>query len=161
MADHILTMPPPPTEVAVQAVASPLERIRESELWRMVRFGAVGAVGTVVNLAVMAVALHFGAHYVLAAVLAAEVSIVGNFLLQERFVFADGRRSQSWGRRFVQALSFNNLEALLRLPVLVALVHLLQMPEIGAQALTLAAAFLLRFWFMSNVVYGRPSRQGR
>jgi dolichol-phosphate mannosyltransferase len=161
MVDHGLSVAPRPAAFAAQVVAVPLGRRRASGLWRMLRFGIVGAVGTVVNLAVMAGALHLGVHYVLAAVLAAEVSIVGNFLLQERFVFADGRHGQSWVKRFVQAVSFNNLEALLRLPVLIALVEFLLIQEVAAQAMTLAVAFLLRFWFMNSVVYGHPSRPGR
>jgi putative flippase GtrA len=119
----------------------------------MARFAAVGATGTVVNLAVMAALIAAGGHYVVAAIVAAEVSIVGNFLLQERFVFQDRTGGTRLRRRFVQAVGFNNLEALARLPLLIGLVELLLLPEVLAQALTLAAAFLLRFGFMSYVVY--------
>jgi putative flippase GtrA len=128
---------------------------------RMARFAAVGATGTVVNLGVMAALLAAGSHYVLAAIVAAEVSIVGNFLLQERFVFQDRRSASSLKRRFLQAVGFNNLEALARLPLLVLLVELLRTPEILAQALTLAVAFLLRFTFMSRVVYRAPLKTRR
>lgn len=123
---------------------------------RMSRFAAVGVLGTVVNLAVMAVLVHSHTfHYVLAAMVAAEVSILFNFLLQERFVFQDMRDGSTWGHRLGQHLLFNNAEALVRLPALVLLVQVLRLPSVPAQGLTLGAAFLLRFLFMSRVVY-RP-----
>jgi putative flippase GtrA len=160
---------PPPTGVpgvGVPGVIAPAGRSggfvdRAAGTVRMARFALVGATGTVVNLAVMAALLAAGSHYVLAAIVAAEVSIIGNFLLQERFVFQDRRGASSLRRRFVQAVTFNNLEALARLPLLVLLVELLALPEIVAQASTLAAAFLLRFTFMSRVVYRASMTSGR
>lgn len=92
---------------------------------RMTRFAAVGALGTIVNLAVMAVLVGGIAdlNYVVAAVVAAEISILHNFLMQERFVFRDLRDGVNrWPRRLVQHLAFNNVEALIRLPFLVLLV---------------------------------------
>jgi dolichol-phosphate mannosyltransferase len=126
---------------------------------RMSRFAAVGALGTVVNLAVMALLLGpFGFGYVAAAVVAAEVSILHNFLLQERFVFADLRDGvHRRGRRLAQHLAFNNLEALLRLPFLVLLVETMHLYALLAQALTLAVAFVARFLFASRVVYRSPA----
>jgi dolichol-phosphate mannosyltransferase len=126
---------------------------------RMSRFAAVGALGTVVNLAVMALLLGpFGVGYVAAAVVAAEISILHNFLLQERFVFADLRGGMHRrGRRLAQHLAFNNLEALLRLPFLVLLVETMPLYALLAQALTLAVAFVARFLFASRVVYRSPA----
>ena len=123
---------------------------------RMSRFAVVGALGTVVNLAVMALLVGglFDLNYVLAAVIAAEVSILHNFLLQERFVFGDLRDGvHSRFRRLTQHLAFNNLEALLRLPFLVLLVETMHIYALLAQALTLAVAFVARFLFVSRVVY--------
>ncbi len=124
---------------------------------RMSRFAAVGALGTLVNLAVMAALVHVKmAHYVAAAMVAAEVSILFNFLLQERFVFRDLRDGSTRRRRLGQHLLFNNAEALVRLPFLVLLVQALHAPSVLAQGVTLGCAFLARFLFMSRVVY-RPS----
>jgi dolichol-phosphate mannosyltransferase len=125
---------------------------------RMARFAAVGALGTVLNLAVMASLVHsLSAHYVLGSIVAAEVSILSNFFLQERFVFRDlrgGARSQ--GGRLLKHLAFNNAEAALRLPFLVILVQLLHVPSVLAQAVLLALAFIARFLFASRVIY-RPA----
>lgn len=127
---------------------------------RMTRFAAVGALGTVVNLLVMAALLHgvFDVDYVVAAVSAAEISILHNFVLQERFVFRDLRDGvNSLRGRLVQHLLFNNAEALIRLPFLILLVEMLHVWPLYAQVITLAIAFTARFLFASRVVY-RPNR---
>lgn len=127
---------------------------------RMPRFAAVGALGTVVNLLVMAALLHgvFDVNYVVAAVSAAEISILHNFVLQERFVFRDLREGvNSLRSRLIQHLLFNNAEALVRLPFLILLVEMLYVWPLHAQAVTLAIAFTARFLFASRVVY-RPTR---
>ncbi|WP_461172240.1 GtrA family protein [Arthrobacter sp. Z1-9] len=125
---------------------------------RMSRFAAVGALGTVVNLLVMALLVHagFNVGYVVAAVVAAEISILHNFVLQERFVFRDMRDGDnSLWNRLAQHLLFNNAEVLVRLPILMLLVETMHVLALLAQAITLAIAFIARFLFVSRVVY-RP-----
>lgn len=125
---------------------------------RMTRFAAVGAPGTVGNLLVMALLVHgpFDINYVVAAVIAAEISILHNFVLQERFVFRDMRDGvNSWWSRLTQHLLFNNAEALVRMPFLILLVERMHVWALLAQAVTLAIAFVARFLFVSRVVY-RP-----
>jgi dolichol-phosphate mannosyltransferase len=136
-----------------------LYQLASLRMGRMSRFAVVGALGTVVNLAVMALLLAGGVHYLPAALVAAEVSILHNFLMQERFVYRDLRASSraGWGKRAAMFFGFNNVETLARIPVLAALVSGLGMHPLLAQALTLAVAFLLRFLFVSRVVY-RPRR---
>jgi dolichol-phosphate mannosyltransferase len=126
---------------------------------RMARFATVGALGTIVNLVLMWLLLReTNLHYLPAAVVATEVAIVHNFLLQERFVFRDLRDGRHrWWMRGLHSLLYNNVDTLIRLPVLAVLVEALAMPSVLAQALTLAAAFLARFFFVSTVVY-RPKR---
>jgi dolichol-phosphate mannosyltransferase len=127
---------------------------------RMARFAAVGALGTVVNLLVMALLLQLGLHYVVAAVVATEVAIAHNFLMQERFVFSDRREgAHSWRRRALTFAAFNNAETLIRLPLLVALVGPAGLQPVLAQGATLAFAFFVRFFFVDQVVYANaPSR---
>lgn len=123
-------------------------------LRRVVGFGLVGGIGTVVNLLIMGGLMAAGVHYVVAAVIAAELTIVGNFLLQERMVFAADRAGAGPLRqRFVRSFVFNNAEAALRLPVLMLLVELAGGGALLAQAATLAAAFVLRYLYHARVVY--------
>ncbi len=135
-----------------------LHQMLSLRMGRMVRFAAVGALGTALNLAVMALLVHgFGTWYVAAAVVAAELSILSNFLLQERFVFRDLRdEGHTRNRRLAHHLLFNNAEAAVRLPFLVLLVSVLHVPSVLGQGLLLALAFGARFLFASRVVY-RPA----
>lgn len=127
---------------------------------RIASFGFVGAVGTVLNLLIMGVLVHTGMHYVLAAVIAAETTILSNFLMQERMVFhADRDEAHPVRRRFLQSFGFNNLDAAARLPLLWVLVEFAGIASLVAQAGTLVVAFALRYLFHSRVVYGaaRPA----
>jgi cellulose synthase (UDP-forming) len=126
---------------------------------RLARFAAVGGLGTVVNLLVMSILVHLaGLNYLVAAVLATELSIVQNVLMQERFVFEDVRDGvHSRRSRLAQSITFNNVETAVRLPFLVLLVSGLGLYSVAAQALTLAVAFAARFVFLTRVVY-RPQR---
>jgi dolichol-phosphate mannosyltransferase len=134
-----------------------LHQMLSLRMGRMGRFAAVGALGTVWNLLLMAALLDSGVHYLPSAVVASELTIIHNFLMQERFVFRDLRDGEkSFWRRGVTFLAFNNAEALVRLPVLAALVSGIGLAPLLAQGLTLATAFVLRFVFVSQVVYRPP-----
>ena len=132
-----------------------LYQLASLRMGRMSRFAAVGAFGTVVNLVLMWLLVALDVHYLAAAVVAAEVSILHNFLMQERFVYRDlvPGSNASWGRRCAMFLGINNVEALCRLPVLAGLVTLLALHPVLAQAITLAVAFVLRFLVVSHVIY--------
>ncbi|MEX5300206.1 glycosyltransferase family 2 protein [Kocuria sp. CPCC 205292] len=122
---------------------------------RIASFGLVGAIGAVLNLLIMGVLVFAEVHYVTAAVIAAETTILTNFLMQERMVFhADRDKAHPIRRRFLQSFGFNNVDAAARLPVLWALVEYGGMASLVAQAGTLAVAFLLRYLFHARVVYG-------
>ena len=121
---------------------------------KMSIFAAVGALGAVANLIIMAAFTAMGVDYVVAAVIAAEVTIVGNFLLIERFVFHDLREAASTGWvRFAKSFTFNNAEALIRIPILYLMVESWHISSILAAAITLVFAFIARFVFHSLVVY--------
>lgn len=133
-----------------------LHQMASLRMGRMSRFAAVGLLGTVLNLTVMWLLVGGLADvgYIVASVVAAELSILHNFLMQERFVFRDVRRGR-WTRRLAQFLAFNNVEALARVPLLVLLVEGVGIGAVAAQALLVAVAFVGRFVFTSRVVY-RP-----
>ncbi|WP_166644417.1 glycosyltransferase family 2 protein [Microbacterium sp. BK668] len=127
---------------------------------KMSLFALIGAVGAVANLAIMWALTHAGVDYIAAAVIAAEMTIVGNFLLQERYVFQDmtGAASGVWSR-FAKSFAFNNAEALIRIPVLAFMVQTWHISAVFAAAITLILAFFVRFMFHSLVVYA-PRRAG-
>lgn len=130
---------------------------------KMSRFAVIGAIGAVANLAIVWAALQFGVHYLVAAIVAAEVTIIGNFLLQERFVFKDmAATAQGVWTRFAKSFAFNNAEAIIRIPILAVLVDGWHLSAVIATAITLAVAFVARFMFHSLVVYApRGGRRGK
>lgn len=129
---------------------------------KMSAFAFIGAMGAVANLLIMAALTLSGVDYVAAAVVAAEITILGNFLLIERFVFGDliETASSVW-LRFAKSFSFNNAEALVRIPVLLLLVETWHISSVVAAGLTLTVAFIVRFVFHSLVVYApAPADRG-
>ncbi|WP_222593493.1 glycosyltransferase [Aeromicrobium flavum] len=121
---------------------------------RMSGFAMIGALGAVANIAIVWLLTMLGLGYVAAAVVAAEVTIVGNFLLIEHFVFADLRRNAGSGwARFAKSFGFNNVEAAIRIPVLAFMVETWHVSAVVATAMTLLVAFVVRFVFHSLVVY--------
>lgn len=130
---------------------------------KMSLFAGIGALGAVANIAIVWLLTSLGLGYIWAAIVAAEVTIVANFLLAERFVFADMRgRASGFGRRFLTSFTFNNAEAAIRIPVLAFLVETWHISSVVATAITLAVAFVARFVFHSLVVYAprRPREPG-
>ncbi|MCR2816367.1 glycosyltransferase [Microbacterium jiangjiandongii] len=127
---------------------------------RMSAFALVGGFGAVANLVIMWGLMRLGVEYVVAAVIASELTIIGNFLLLEYLVFADMRSESGLMRhRFLKSFTFNNAEALIRIPVMWLLVEGTHLSAVFAAALTLVAAFVVRFVFHALVVYA-PRRTG-
>jgi dolichol-phosphate mannosyltransferase len=131
-----------------------LRQLGELRAGTALLFAAVGAVGAMLNLLIMAFLLSNGTHFVAAAVVAAEVTIVSNFLMQENIVFGTlPHKANGLRTRFGQSFCFNNLEALARLPVLMLAVNVLNIDAVLAQAATLVAAFVVRYLYHSRIVY--------
>ena len=126
---------------------------------RMSAFALVGGVGAIANLVIMWGLIRLGMDYLPASIIASEITIIGNFLLLEYLVFSDMRaESGSMRQRFVKSFTFNNVEAIIRIPVLWVLVENAHIPSVIAAGLTLIAAFVVRFVFHALVVYA-PKRQ--
>ncbi|ALJ22284.1 glycosyltransferase [Microbacterium sp. No. 7] len=127
---------------------------------RMSAFALVGGAGAIANLVIMWGLIRLGFDYIPAALIASEITIVGNFLLLEYLVFADMRDDSGRMRdRFVKSFAFNNIEAIVRIPVLWVLVEGAHFPSVFAAALTLLVAFIARFLFHALVVYGPRKRR--
>lgn len=125
---------------------------------RMSSFALVGGVGAIANLVIMWGLIRLGMDYIPAAIIASEVTIIGNFLLLEYLVFSDMRAdSGSVWVRFAKSFTFNNIEALVRIPVLALLVQDAHIPSVLAAAITLVAAFVVRFVYHALWVYA-PKR---
>ncbi|MFG6475446.1 glycosyltransferase [Microbacterium sp. P06] len=128
---------------------------------RMSAFALVGGVGALANLAIMWALIEFSVEYVLASIVASIITIISNFLLLEYLVFADMREDSGLMRhRFIKSFAFNGIEAIIRIPVLWVLVERTHIPSVLAAALTLIAAFVVRFLFHALVVYAPRKQRG-
>ena len=117
---------------------------RPSNWLQLVRFGLVGGVGFVVNVAVYALFVHsVGLDYRAASVVAWLVAVINNFVLNRHWTF-DARE----GRAHFQALRFlvvSLVAEAFSLLVLTALVEGADFAKIPAQAVAVAASMPLNF----------------
>ncbi|WP_309066636.1 glycosyltransferase [Microbacterium sp.] len=127
---------------------------------KMSLFALIGGIGAIANIGIMWLLTHLGMDYIWAAVIGAAATIVGNFVLQERFVFDDvrGDASRLWVR-FAASVSFNGIEAALRIPVMALMVESWHISSVLATALSLVVAFFARFLFHALVVYAPRRRR--
>lgn len=125
---------------------------------RMSAFALVGGFGAVLNLLIMAGLVAIDVNYLIAAIIASELTIISNFLILDYVVFADLRRAAGpmW-LRFAKSFTFNNVEAALRMPILWWLVSQVHISSVIAAGLTLVLAFVARFVYHALVVYA-PAR---
>ena len=117
---------------------------RKPENWvQLFKFCAVGGSGYVVNLVVFALSVHaLGVHHLVAATLAFLVAVANNFWWNRRWTFAarDGHAGFQAARFFaVSTGAFVLAAALLEVLVRAGL------PDVGAQAISIAAATPLNF----------------
>jgi putative flippase GtrA len=131
--------------VEIQPHMRLLHGMRRPANWlQLVRFGLVGGIGFVINLAVYTLCVHgFGIDYHVAAVIAWVVAVANNFVMNRHWTFdASGGRARFQAVRFVAvslvALGFSLL-------LLVVFVEDAGMPKVAAQALAVAASMPLNF----------------
>jgi dolichol-phosphate mannosyltransferase len=127
---------------------------------KMSLFAVIGGLGAIANVAIVWALTQLDVNYIVAAIIASEATIIGNFLLQERFVFQDmkGEASGVWVR-FAKSFTFNNAELLIRIPIVALMVSGGHISVVIATAITLFVAFIVRFVFHSLVVYA-PRKPG-
>jgi dolichol-phosphate mannosyltransferase len=147
------------SKASVRQGATFIAHLARLRFGKMSLFAMIGVVGAVANLGIMWLLTEAGVPYVWAAIIGAEVTIIGNFVLQERFVFADMKTdARGLGIRFAASFGFNNVEAALRIPLMALMVESWHISSVLATGLSLIVAFFARFLFHSLVVYA-PRRQ--
>lgn len=122
-----------------------LHGMRRPANWlQLVRFGLVGGVGFIVNLAVYSLFVHpIGVDYRAANIVAWLVAVLNNFVLNRHWTF-DART----GKARSQALRFlvvSLLAEAFSLLVLTLLVEAAGLDKVAAQALAVAASMPLNF----------------
>jgi dolichol-phosphate mannosyltransferase len=129
-------------------------------LQRLVAFGLVGLSGLAVN--TLALWIFSGKiweqHYLIAAILATQVSTTWNFLLTELLVFT-GRKPGSMWSRAIKFYLLNNTALLLRLPLLALLVGPFGINLFVANVMTLVLLFLIRFVIADAAIYAKVTEE--
>jgi len=141
----------------IKQVGRMTRQIIELRLGRMPGFAIIGGIGGVANIVIMWALQKYGVHYLQAAIVAAVVTIIGNFVAQELTLYHDLRAGarKLWSR-FVHSVGFNVVESAVRTFVLWAIVELLHVHgewPVFWQAVLLVVGFLLRYTYHERVVY--------
>ena len=132
---------------------------------RLFSFLCIGGFGAIVNLLcfsgvyypLLEIANSFVA-YGMAFVVGTEVSIVSNFILNDRLTFGD-LHARSWQARCLRYHVTSIGGVLLTLGSSLALLHLLHVPALLAQATALIIATTCNFVFHRVFTYGRMAVQ--
>jgi putative flippase GtrA len=145
----------PVQPVEVQPHMRLVHGMRKPANWlQLVRFGLVGGVGFVVNVAVYAALVHgAGLEYRVASVAAWLIAVINNFVLNRHWTF-DARegRAHHQAARFLLVSLLAEVVSLLLLTLLVEAAHL---PKVPAQALAVAAS--MPFNFLGNKLWTFPT----
>lgn len=125
--------------------------LRTGEIRRMLKFISVGLSGSVVNLSLIAFFREVaGWNYLLAGTIAFEISVIWNFMLNDRFTFSDRKRDGS--RLFSRLWRFNATSLggfLIYICLLAVLTELIGLHYILSAAAGIIAAFGWNF-FVNN-----------
>jgi putative flippase GtrA len=122
---------------------------RPASWWQLFKFGLVGGVGYLINLAVFALLIGLGVHHVIAAVGAFCVAVTNNFVLNRYWTFEPGE-----GPAHFQAARFFTVSLAslgLNIAVLELLISNHITGELTAQAISVAVA--MPFNFLGNKLW--------
>ncbi|MGE5335896.1 MAG: GtrA family protein [Nitrososphaerota archaeon] len=122
---------------------------RPDSWWQLVRFGLVGGVGYLINLAVFALLTSLGVHHLIAAVAAFCVAVSNNFVLNRYWTFEPGEGPAHFQAARFFAVSIAALG--LNLVVLELLIASHVTGELAAQAISVAVA--MPFNFLGNKLW--------
>ncbi len=138
-------MPEEASAVEIRPHVRLLHGMRRPANWlQLVRFGLVGGVGFIVNLAVYTLLVHAaGADYRVANVIAWLIAVLNNFVLNRHWTFdARGGRARSQAVRFLIVSLVAEGFSLLLLTVFVEGAGI---DKVAAQAMAVAASMPLNF----------------
>ncbi len=123
-----------------------MKSIEEKISRRFLKFGSVGALGTVTNLIIYSTLIFLNVNYNLASVSAFVVAVTQNFVLNKRWTFSD--HDAGIKHRFVKYVALNFLSFLLNLAILNLVIYFFgadKTTQIIAQVLGIAGAMVTNF----------------
>ena len=105
----------------------------------LIKFGVVGGLGVIVNLGFLGLMRSLGFTDTVASAIAIEISIISNFILNERWTFRDRvapEQGRGWGHRLFRFQLVSSIGALLQWSAFVAFNVLWAYLEMGPHAET-------------------------
>jgi len=124
---------------------------------RFARFNAVGVLGFGVQLAVLALLLHAGVHYLAGTAIAVEAALLHNFVWHERWTWRD--RPSTGRARALRLARFHALNGGVSLAgnllLMAGLTGVLHVPPLAANAVAVTVCALITFWAADSVVFER------
>lgn len=124
---------------------------------RFGRFGLVGLSGLAVNAAAMATISALGVPYLLAALLATQVSTTWNFIGAEWWAFGD-RRSAGRPRRLLAFFAMNNAAFLVRGPIILLLTEYGHLDPVVSNVISLVLMTVARFIVADTIIWQERTR---
>lgn len=110
-----------------------------------VKFSIVGLSGTVVNMAVYALLVYWGAHYMLAAIISFLFAVTNNFYWNFRWTFKGRGVDRSIRSKYIRFFGFSVFNLGINLILLRTLVETLLLDKNLAQLMAIAAVSVLNF----------------
>jgi putative flippase GtrA len=124
------------------------------------KFILVGAMGTVVQLAALALFNRWtDGHYFFASAAAIEIALLHNFIWHSRYTWRDRRAGATRFRRFVRFQCSNGLVSMLgNLLLMRLLVHQARLPLLVSNVVAILCCSMANFCLGHNWAFARPSR---
>lgn len=126
-------------------------------LKRFVKFSVVGLSGTVVNLAVYALAINGGMYYMAAAVLSFLFAVTNNFYWNFHWTFKGQAAERSLRNKYFRFLGFSILNLGVNLLLLRVFVESFGVDKTLAQLAAIALVSVLNFGMNAKFTFGEKS----
>ncbi len=126
-------------------------------LKRFIKFSIVGLSGTVVNMAVYALAVQGGLYYMTAAVVSFLFAVTNNFYWNFRWTFRGQAPDRSLRNKYLRFLGFSVLNLGVNLVLLRVLVESFSFDKTLAQLVAIGMVSILNFGMNARFTFGEKS----
>ena len=124
---------------------------------RFIKFSVVGLSGTLVNMAIYALAVNSGLYYLLAAIISFLFAVTNNFYWNFRWTFKGQAAFRSRRNKYFRFLAVSVLNLGINLLLLRLFVETLSMDKTLAQLVSIGLVSILNFLMNSRFTFGEKA----
>ena len=124
---------------------------------RFIKFSVVGLSGTLVNMAIYALAVNSGLYYLLAAIISFLFAVTNNFYWNFRWTFRGQAAFRSRRNKYFRFLAVSVLNLGINLLLLRLFVETLNMDKTLAQLVSIGLVSILNFLMNSRFTFGEKA----